>query len=68
MKTCPICRKKYAVRPAISRVDNYTPICPDCGIRQSLSVLGVSTEEQEKIIEIIHSHKGAGKNEATGSK
>lgn len=55
-RICPICNKKYSAPPALSRIDNITPICPDCGTRQALEGMGVSTEEQEKIIEIIHNH------------
>lgn len=35
-KICPICKGSYTGYPAISRVDNKTEICPDCGLRQSL--------------------------------
>lgn len=38
----------------MSRTDNATPICPDCGTRQALASLNVPTDEQEKIIGIIH--------------
>lgn len=55
-RICPICNKKYTEPPALSRIDNSTPICPDCGSRQALESMGVSAEEQEQIIEIIHSH------------
>ena len=27
---CPRCGKVYTDRPAISRADDKTPICPDC--------------------------------------
>mgnify|MGYP004514369733 FL=1 len=27
---CPRCGKVYTDRPAISRTDDKTPICPDC--------------------------------------
>ena len=40
--------------PALSRTDNETLICPDCGIREALESIGISKEEQEKIISIIH--------------
>lgn len=53
-RVCPICRKSYTGIPAISRTDNSTGICSDCGTRQALESLGVTAEEQEKIIEIIH--------------
>jgi hypothetical protein len=35
-------------------LDNETLICPDCGTRQALESIGVSQEEQEKILTIIH--------------
>ena len=46
---CPLCGKPYSGVPALSRTDNQTPICPDCGIRQALESIGVSTEEREKM-------------------
>lgn len=33
---CPKCGKTYKERPAISRRDNKTEICPNCGITESL--------------------------------
>ena len=53
-RICPICKAEYRSVPAISRTASTTPICPDCGIRQSLEILNVLPEEQEKIIDIIH--------------
>lgn len=53
---CPLCGKAYFDRPALSRLDNETLICPDCGTRQALQSIGVSAEEQEQIIETIHRH------------
>jgi RNA polymerase subunit RPABC4/transcription elongation factor Spt4 len=35
-RTCPICGKCYNTYPAISRTDNKTLICPDCGMTQAL--------------------------------
>lgn len=54
-RICPICGHKYTERPALSRADGKTLICPDCGTRQALEAIGVSVEEQEKILSIIHS-------------
>ena len=51
---CPRCGVIYAQRPAISRLDNKTLICPDCGTREALESIGVGVEEQERIIETIH--------------
>ena len=57
IRVCPLCGKEYIEEPALSRTDN-TPICPDCGTRQSLEYMGVGKQEQDKIIETIHRYKG----------
>ena len=51
---CPMCGKEYSDRPAISRADNKTPICPDCGTREALESIGIDTAEQDKILRAIH--------------
>ena len=33
---CPKCGKKFTEHPAISREDNETEICPECGIREAV--------------------------------
>ena len=53
-RSCPICGQIFTERPAVSREDSVTLICPDCGTRQALASLGVNAEEQNAIIEIIH--------------
>lgn len=45
---------RYARTPALSREDNQTLICPDCGTREALASMGVSLKEQEEILETIH--------------
>lgn len=52
--TCPKCGRTYTERPALSRSDNETLICPDCGTREALDSMGISIEEQDKILGIIH--------------
>lgn len=47
---CPKCGYEYTGRPALSRKDNRTEICPDCGMREALnawreSILTRETEE-----------------------
>ena len=59
-RTCPICGKEYSEHPALSRVDGLTLICPDCGTREALESIGVSKEQQDKILGIIH---GIGRSE-----
>ena len=60
VRTCPICGKQYSEHPALSRVDGTTLICPDCGTRDALESIGVSKEQQDKILGIIH---GIGRSE-----
>ena len=55
IRVCPLCGKTYIEHPALSREDNETLICPDCGTRQALDSIGIGKEEQEKILSIIHS-------------
>ena len=51
---CPKCGKEYTDRPAISRADDKTLLCPDCGTREALESIGVDTAEQDKILRAIH--------------
>ena len=44
---CPICNKEYTERPALSRIDNKTGICPDCGYRQAIKALVENKQYQE---------------------
>ena len=53
-KKCPKCGKVYTEHPAISRDDNVTEICPDCGVLESLQAIGVPEREWEPILDIIH--------------
>ncbi len=55
-RTCPKCGKTYTDYPALSREDNATEICPDCGIREALESIGIGAIERETILEILHSH------------
>lgn len=54
IKICPRCGQVYHEPPALSRIDNQTPICPDCGTREALESIDVGQEEQEEILAIIH--------------
>lgn len=53
-RVCPHCGKEYVQHPALSRRDNRTLICPDCGIREALADLGMDIEDQEGVIAEIH--------------
>ena len=54
IKICPQCGKPDHDVPAISRMDNETLICPDCGTREALESIDVDQTEQEEILAIIH--------------
>ena len=51
---CPKCRQIFTEHPALSRLDNSTLICPDCGTKEALDTLGIGTAEQDKILQTIH--------------
>lgn len=53
---CPRCGNEYTGSPALSRMDNQTYICPDCGTREALESIGVDKKEQEEILATIHNH------------
>lgn len=36
-RVCPICKQTYEGYPALSRTDNKTEICPNCGILEALA-------------------------------
>lgn len=54
LRLCPLCGAQYGGAPALSRKYPNTQICPDCGTREALESIGVSTSEQDKILGIIH--------------
>ena len=51
---CPKCGREYTDAPALSREDNATLICSDCGTKEALSSMGVGEDEQARILETIH--------------
>lgn len=38
------------------KMNTQPRICPDCGTREALKSMGISADEQEKIIRTIHQH------------
>lgn len=38
IRTCPRCGRRYTAPPALSRTDNKTEICPDCGVQEALEI------------------------------
>lgn len=41
-KKCPLCGKEIKGYPALSRKDNKTEICSDCGVLEGLNALVIS--------------------------
>ena len=37
IQRCPKCKKEFTEHPALSRGDNETEICPECGVREALA-------------------------------
>jgi len=44
---CPKCGKYYVGYPALSREDNKTEICPECGIKEAISIFKLSLKYLE---------------------
>ena len=52
-RTCPLCGGVFRAAPATSRNYPNKLLCPDCGVREALESLGISSDEQDKILKII---------------
>ena len=44
---CPKCGKYYVGYPALSREDNKTEICPECGTKEAISLFKLSLKYLE---------------------
>lgn len=51
---CPKCGKTYKGRPALSRTDNKTKVCPDCGTLEALEAAGASKKLKKEVMAAIH--------------
>lgn len=38
-RICPVCGRSYTDPPALSRRDDKTDICPECGMREALAAI-----------------------------
>lgn len=61
IRICLRCGNTYHGVPALSRKDNETLVCPDCGTREALESIGVDEQEQESILATIHRCGGRGR-------
>ena len=59
MRKCPKCGREYSEHPAISRLDNETEICPDCGTMEALQAAGIPEESQKEILAAIEERRNA---------
>lgn len=57
MAICPKCGREYSERPALSRTDSKTEICPDCGTMEALQAAGIPEESQKEILAAIHERR-----------
>lgn len=48
VQVCPKCGKLFSERGAVSRVDNVTIVCSDCGTREALESIGVDERNRKK--------------------
>ncbi len=54
---CPKCNKEYNNRPAISRIDNKTRICPACGVIEAIENIIESnkrSKRKKKLVRLVH--------------
>lgn len=70
-QVCPRCKRDYRGYPALSRVDNKTEVCSNCGIIEAdIDCFGLNTsspEEQERHKEFVRKLKLiSGKNVLKG--
>jgi len=52
IKICPKCKKSYEGYPALSRIDNKTEICPECGLKEAL--VNFNKYEQNEILKHLY--------------
>lgn len=50
LRTCPRCGGVYSGHGAVSRADNLTVICPDCGTREALQALVLMRKSRRKFL------------------
>lgn len=45
LQRCPKCKKEFTEHPALSREDNETEICPECGVREAVEAYQKATRK-----------------------
>lgn len=49
MRICPICKQSYTEEPALSRKDNKTEICSDCGMNEAMGALATHWKVEDEM-------------------
>jgi hypothetical protein len=49
-RLCPLCKREYTDYPAISRKDNETQICSDCGVLEAMHDFSMWQEAKQSNI------------------
>ena len=58
-KRCPKCKQQMGTFPAISRFDDRTEICSNCGALEALLIIGLTPEcVEELIVQKEHDREG----------
>lgn len=52
IKVCPKCGEQYVGAPALSRRDNKTAICPECGISEALEDFLTNLWKSEQEVDV----------------
>lgn len=52
MRKCPICNREYSERPALSRTDSKTEICPTCGMLEAVQSVPAEAMTKEQRAEL----------------
>lgn len=65
-KICPVCGRTYTDRPAISRRDNMTEICPECGTHEALIDWEIARGTRKSFVPVVgqvYQNEGGGSYE-----
>lgn len=62
---CPRCKQEYYGFPAISRVDNKTEICPECGTREAFIFFGFPESDLKEVLVVLRKQQNSFKNKMT---
>lgn len=53
-RICPVCGREYTEPPALSRIDNKTDICPDCGMMEALAAMSRCNSPAERTRKAVY--------------